>query len=81
VAVDRQGKSQVMVRVPTTMPFSIDWLPEGRLLVVSGPERLLLRQEPDGSLVTHSDLRHLVEQNCNEIVVDVTEMLMSMELE
>ena len=58
-----------MVRVPTTIPFSIDWLPDGRLLVVSGPEALLLRQEPDGTLVTHADLGGLAE-GFNEIVVD-----------
>ena len=70
VAVNPEGKSEVMVRVPSTMPFSIDWLPDGRLLIVSGPERLLLRRQPDGSLVTHADLRQLAEQSCNEIVVD-----------
>jgi sugar lactone lactonase YvrE len=69
IAVDANGKSEVMARVPTTIPFSIDWLPDGRLLVVSGPEARLLRQEPDGSLVTHADMSHLV-RTCNEIVVD-----------
>jgi sugar lactone lactonase YvrE len=70
VAVEHKGKSEVMARVTTSLPFSIDWLPDGRLLVVSGRERLLLRREPDGSMVTHADLRRLAEQNCNEIVVD-----------
>ncbi len=70
VAVDLVGKSEVMVRVPTTIPFCIDWLPDGRLLVVSGRERLLLCREPDGALVTHTDLRPLSEHGCNEIVVD-----------
>ena len=56
VAVDLAGDSEVMARVSTTIPFSIDWLPDGRLLIVSGPERVLLRREPDGSLVTHADL-------------------------
>ena len=45
VAVDLEGKSEVMARVPTSMPFCIDWLPDGRMLVVSGPERLVLRRE------------------------------------
>ena len=70
VAVDLDGKSEVMVRVPTTIPFCIDWLPDGHLLVVSGRERLLLRREPGGSLVTHADLRPLSDHGCNEIVVD-----------
>jgi sugar lactone lactonase YvrE len=70
VAVDLDGKSEVIVRVPTTIPFCIDWLPDGRLLVVSGREGLLLRREPDGSLVTHADLNGLSDRAFNEIVVD-----------
>lgn len=72
VAVELDGKSEVIVRVPTTIPFCIDWLPDGRLLVVSGREGLVLRREPDGSLVTHADLRGLSEKGhpWNEIVVD-----------
>lgn len=69
VAVDPEGNSEVMARVPTTIPFCFDWLPDGRLLVVSGPEALLLRIEPDGTLVTHADLGGLVA-GFNEIVVD-----------
>jgi sugar lactone lactonase YvrE len=69
VAVDLKGNSEVMVRVPTTIPFCIDWLPDGQLLVVSGPEALLLRMEPDGSLVPHADLSGLAK-GWNEIVVD-----------
>jgi sugar lactone lactonase YvrE len=70
VAVDMDGRREVMARVETTIPFSIDWLPDGRLLIVSGPERLLLRREPDGSLELHGDLRELSELGFNELVVD-----------
>ena len=70
VAVDIEGNSEVMARVPTTIPFSIDWLPDGRMIVVSGPEARLLRHEPDGTLVTHADLSGLVDGFINEIVVD-----------
>jgi sugar lactone lactonase YvrE len=69
VAVDLAGNSEVMARVPTTIPFCIDWLPDGRLLVVSGPEAQLLRREVDESLVTHADLSSLA-RGWNEIVVD-----------
>jgi sugar lactone lactonase YvrE len=69
LAVDLAGNSEVMARVPTTIPFSIDWLPDGRLLIVAGPEGRLLRQESDGSLVDHADLTGVAE-NLNEIVVD-----------
>ena len=70
VAVDLDGKSEVIVRVPFGLPFCIDWLPDGRLLIVSGREGLLLRRERDGSLVIHADLRGLSDKGWNEIVVD-----------
>jgi sugar lactone lactonase YvrE len=71
VAVDLKGKSEVVVRVPfPSFPFSIDWLPDGRLLIASASDRPLLRREPDGSLVTHAELRGLSARGCNEIVVD-----------
>ena len=69
VAVDLEGNSEVMLRVPTTIPFSFDWLPDGRMVVVSGPEALLLRLEPDGTLTIHAGLGDLAE-SFNEIVVD-----------
>ena len=69
LAVDLDGNTEVMAAVPTTLPFSIDWLPNGQLLVVDGPEGRLLRQEHDGSLVDHADLSGLAA-NLNEIVVD-----------
>jgi sugar lactone lactonase YvrE len=70
IAVDLDGNREVVVRVAFGLPFSIDWLPDRRLLIVSGREGLLLRREPDGSLVTHADLRGLSEKGWNEIVVD-----------
>lgn len=69
VAVDLDGTSEVVLEVETA-PISIDWLPDGRLLVVSGREGRLLRREPDGSLVTHADLAPLSTYAWNEIVVD-----------
>jgi sugar lactone lactonase YvrE len=67
VAIDLLGKSEVIVRMPS-FPFSIDWLRDGRMLVVWGREGLL-RREPDGRLLTHVDLSGLA-RGWNEIVVD-----------
>jgi sugar lactone lactonase YvrE len=69
LAVDPAGDSEIILEIGS-FPFCIDWLADGRLLVVSASERLLLRQEPDGSLVTHADLGQLSGFPWNEIVVD-----------
>lgn len=65
VAVDLTGNREVIARV-ATFPFSIDWLPDGRLLILSSG---LQRMETDGSLVSHGDLTHLAAA-WNELVVD-----------
>jgi len=65
VTVDLAGRRDVVRRM-STFPFSLDWLPDGRLLIVSSE---LQRQEPDGSWVAHADLSHLAAA-WNEIVVD-----------
>jgi sugar lactone lactonase YvrE len=69
VATDLDGNSEVVVRMPS-FPFCFDWLPDGRLLIVSGREGRVLRREPDGSLVAHADLRGLGDPPWNDIVVD-----------
>jgi sugar lactone lactonase YvrE len=69
VAVDLAGESKIVARVPSS-PFCIDWMPDGRLLIVSGGDGRLLRREPDGSLLTHADLGRLSWHPWNEIVVD-----------
>jgi sugar lactone lactonase YvrE len=69
IAVDLEGTSEVIVRVPS-FPLCIDRLPDRRLLIVSASDGLLLRREPDGSLVTHGDLTGLSSHAWNDIVVD-----------
>ena len=51
IALDPEGGSEVMAQVDA-FPFSIDWLPDGPMLITAGRE--LLRMEADGSLVTHA---------------------------
>jgi sugar lactone lactonase YvrE len=70
IAVDLQGNSEVILRAPS-FPCCVDWLPDGRLVVVSAGDGRLLRRERDGSLVTHADLSRLSDRPAgNELVVD-----------
>ena len=70
IAVDLEGKSEVILRAPS-FPCCVDWLPDGRLLVVSAHDGLLLRREDDGSLETYADLNKLSDPAAgNELVVD-----------
>ena len=66
LAVDLGGRSEVIARVKS-LPLCTDWLPDGRLVIVSSADGRLLRREPDGSLVTHADLG---QPGWNDIVVD-----------
>jgi sugar lactone lactonase YvrE len=64
VAVDLSGTAEVMLtRDPAShsMGYSIDWLPDGRLLTTGD---LVRSQQPDGSMTVYA------KQPANEIVVD-----------
>jgi sugar lactone lactonase YvrE len=61
VAVDLDGRAEVMAAGPPRMGWSIDWLPDGRL-ITTGPS--VVRHEPDGTVVTHCD------RGGNEIAID-----------
>src|SRR6184192_4944298 len=70
IAVDLEGNCEVILRAPS-FPCCVDWLPDGRLLLVSARDGLLLRREPDGTLVTCGDLRRVSKPPAgNELVVD-----------
>src|SRR5882724_8448527 len=70
IAVDLRGNSEVILQAPS-FPCCVDWLPDGRLLLVSAGDGLLFRRELDGRLVTHGDLRSASKPSAgNELVVD-----------
>lgn len=71
VTVNMKGKMEVILHLPfPSFPFSIDWLPDGTLIIVSNSDQPLLRMKPDGSLTPHADLSALNIQRWNEIVID-----------
>jgi sugar lactone lactonase YvrE len=62
VAVDLAAEREEIVRVDfPSSPTCMDWLPDGRLLVVSARDGPVLRLEPDRGLVPHADLSGLAE--------------------
>jgi sugar lactone lactonase YvrE len=70
VAVDLDGDSEVALRGPS-FPLCVDWLPDGRLLLVAARDGRLLCREADGSLVTYADLNSVSDRPPgNEMVVD-----------
>jgi sugar lactone lactonase YvrE len=69
ITLDTDGGHQVVVTVPS-FPMCIDFLPDGRLLVVDSAQRRILRREPDGSMVEHARLAAIADKPWNEIVVD-----------
>ena len=50
-------------------PAGLGWLPDGRLLINSRLERVILRREEDGTLVQHGDLRPWATWHANDLVV------------
>ena len=70
IAVDPRGRAELITTV-RSFPFSIDWLPDGRLLIVSARDRAVLTLGDDGRHTTYADLSALgPHPPNNEIVVD-----------
>jgi sugar lactone lactonase YvrE len=69
IALGADGRHEVIATVPS-FPMCIDFLPDGRLLIVDSARQRLLRREPDGSLVEHADLSAISKKPWNDIVVD-----------
>jgi hypothetical protein len=67
IALDPRGGHEVVATV-ASIPMCIDFLPDGRLLVVDSAQRRLLRRESDGSLVQPADLSGVSEKPWNDIV-------------
>ncbi len=69
LSVAADGTSTVEAEVDS-FPMCIDFLPDGRLLIVSSADRRVLRREADGSLVPHAELVSVSDMPWNDIVVD-----------
>jgi sugar lactone lactonase YvrE len=67
IALNLDGKREVIANIDS-IPFCLDRLPDGRLLVVAGDD--LLVRSPDGTLSTYAKLGALSTKPWNDIVAD-----------
>ncbi|WP_200174637.1 SMP-30/gluconolactonase/LRE family protein [Tomitella cavernea] len=65
----RWFEPEVMAELDTA-PAGLGFLPDGRLLVASGTDRIVYRREPDGRLAVHADLSDLAAWQLNDMCVD-----------
>jgi sugar lactone lactonase YvrE len=68
-SVDENGEHRAEAHV-ASLPFAVDWTPEGRMLLLNAAKRKLLQREADGSFATKVDLGAICPHGTNEIVVD-----------
>lgn len=66
---DAGGRATVVVD-GLRRPSGLGWLPDGRLLVVEGDARRILRDDGADGWRVHADLSGLVGHACNDMVVD-----------
>jgi sugar lactone lactonase YvrE len=69
VAINDLGESEVIVR-HESLPLCFDFLPDGRLVLVSNQRVALVTVQPNGSLADYADLSPLSPFGFNDIVVD-----------
>lgn len=71
MTVDPDGNADVVLQLgDEDMPAGLGFLPDGRLLIANMARPVILRVEPDGSVVTHADLASLAIGPLNDMVVD-----------
>jgi sugar lactone lactonase YvrE len=67
-SVTEDGDRRQEVEYPGE-PAGLGWLPDGRLLINSRLDRVVMRREHDGTLVKHGDLQPWATGHANDMVV------------
>ena len=63
------GGQPTVEAVVRSLPFSFDWLPDGRMLLLHSHDKQLQVRGPDGSFTLFADLAPLSDKGCNELTV------------
>jgi sugar lactone lactonase YvrE len=66
--LDGAGHHEVEAEI-ASLPFSFDWLPDGRMLLVHAADNDLKHRGPDGSFTRLADLSRMSDFGCNEITI------------
>lgn len=69
LAIDDDGRVEVLASIDS-IPFSFDFLPDGRMALLAGTTLSIRRQ--DGGFARHADLSRLSPKAWNEIVADAS---------
>jgi sugar lactone lactonase YvrE len=69
IAIDDAGTSELIL-AHKSLPLCFDFLPDGRLVLISNQQIAMLTIEGDGTLATYADLSALTAFGGNDIVVD-----------
>jgi sugar lactone lactonase YvrE len=69
LVTDAGGNSEVVVE-HRSLPLCFDFLPDGTLVLASGPERALLHMSAQGTLTRYADLSLLSPYGSNDMVID-----------
>jgi sugar lactone lactonase YvrE len=68
-AVADDGAVETMIDLPG-QPNGLSWLPDGKPLIAMKHGSAILRQEPDGTLVTHADISGLTPWIITDVIAD-----------
>src|ERR1043165_5108963 len=67
IAVDLDGKAEIVGEKPPGLGHSIGWLPDGRLLVTGDR---ITRRERDGATAVHADPSSISKYGWSEMTID-----------
>jgi sugar lactone lactonase YvrE len=69
LAIDPAGNSEIVVE-HRSLPLCFDFLPDGTLVLASGPQRALMQMSAHGTLTRYADLSALSPYGGNDMVID-----------
>ena len=70
LAVDGEGHTETVEDLGDLIPWTVDWLADGSMLIVPRGRSSLMRVNHNGAVSVHAELGDHAPQGCNEMVAD-----------